>query len=94
MTTGHKRLEARVEGRVQGVCFRYYTRQRATELELLGWVKNEPDGAVRVAAEGPEDRLHQLLDFLDEGPPSAKVTQVDAKWSEAAGDLGPFAVVR
>ncbi len=94
MNTTYKRLEARVEGRVQGVCFRYYTRQRATELELQGWVKNEPDGAVRVAAEGAEDRLQQLLEFLDHGPPSAKVTNLKVTWSEACGDLGPFAVVR
>ena len=64
-----KRLHARVSGRVQGVNFRWNTRQRASELNLTGWVRNLPDGEhVEVVAEGPEDRLRDLVRFLHNGP--------------------------
>jgi acylphosphatase len=89
-----ERVEARVEGRVQGVCFRYYTRRRATELELSGWVKNQPDGSVRVLAEGPRDRLDQLLSFLHQGPEAARVDRVTTDWQPHQGDLSPFSVAR
>ena len=47
------RLEATVFGLVQGVYFRQYTWQEARQLNLVGWVANQPDGTVRVVAEGP-----------------------------------------
>src|SRR3972149_5737919 len=46
-----ERLHATVFGRVQGVSFRFYTRDTATELDLTGWVANRYDGNVEVVAE-------------------------------------------
>lgn len=89
-----KRLEARIEGRVQGVCFRHYTRKRAQELGLHGWVRNERDGSVSVTAEGPQQSLEGLLEFLHQGPQGARVEQVSAQWGQYTGDLEPFAVAR
>lgn len=89
-----ERFEARVEGRVQGVCFRYYTRQRAHELEVNGWVRNERDGSVRVLAEGPRARLDQLLAFLHQGPEGARVDHVQVDWQPHRGDLETFSVAR
>ncbi len=87
-----ERLEAVVEGRVQGVSFRYYTRQRAHQLELKGWVRNENDGSVRVLAEGPREALEALLEFLGHGPEGARVESVSPSWSAGQGDLKPFAI--
>ncbi len=87
-----QRLEARVKGRVQGVCFRHYTSRRARELNLLGWVRNESDGSVMVAAEGPRIQLESLLEFLQEGPEYARVDKVETRWGAALGDLQPFSV--
>lgn len=87
-----ERLEAVVEGRVQGVSFRYYTRQQAHQLELDGWVRNENDGSVRVVAEGPRPALESLLEFLGRGPEGARVEKVSPSWSAAQGDLRPFAI--
>lgn len=89
-----ERFEARVEGRVQGVCFRYYTRQRAQELGLTGWVRNEPDGSVKVLAEGSRPQLNELVAFLHRGPDGAKVTNVSLEWHSSSGDLGSFRVAR
>lgn len=87
-----RRLEATVTGRVQGVSFRYYTQRAAQRLELTGWVANQHDGGVRVVAEGPEAALQQLARFLQQGPPAARVAQVDARWFPAVGEFDSFQV--
>jgi acylphosphatase len=86
-------LHAIVHGRVQGVNFRYHTLLTAQALELTGWVKNRPDGAVEVVAEGPRAALEQLLDFLHHGPSHARVDRVDADWPTPTGQFVRFQVV-
>ena len=88
----HLRLSAVVHGRVQGVGFRYYVRQRAVDLGLAGSVRNRWDGSVEVMADGPRRKLEKLLAFLREGPPSAFVTKVDVQWSAPSNDLAHFEV--
>lgn len=70
------RLHVVVEGRVQGVGFRWFVKQRARANDLAGWVKNLPDGSVEVAADGADDRIAQLRRDLARGPDGAQVTQV------------------
>lgn len=70
---------------MQGVGFRQATRRRALELGLSGWVRNSPDGSVRVHAEGPAQALAELLDFLQRGPRGAHVTGVEAQETKAEG---------
>lgn len=72
-------LRAVVSGRVQGVFFRDATVRRARELGLLGWVRNADDGTVLVHAEGPEPALRELVEFLGEGPPAARVEAVETE---------------
>ena len=87
-----RRLELHVTGRVQGVGFRMFVADRATELGLRGWVANEADGAVRVVAEGPEHRLVRLLLAVREGPPGARVDDVTESWAPAAGTIDGFTI--
>ena len=87
-----KRIEAVVYGMVQGVSFRQYTQQEARKLNLTGWVKNERDRTVRVVAEGPEDALRQLVDWLHVGSPYGRVDKVDVNWSEATDEFTRFEV--
>jgi acylphosphatase len=87
-----KRLEATVYGRVQGVSFRYYTQQKANELNLTGWAANQPDRTVRVVAEGPTDQLEKLLNWLWRGSPSAHVEKVAATWQEATEEFNRFTI--
>jgi DNA ligase D-like protein (predicted 3'-phosphoesterase) len=74
--SGRKAVRAVVSGAVQGVGFREATVRRAGELGVLGWVRNEDDGTVRVHAEGPEEAVDGLLAFLRKGPPGVKVEDV------------------
>jgi acylphosphatase len=71
-----KRMYAHVEGRVQGVGFRYVTAHRAMELGLSGWVSNLPDGSVEVEAQGPAGDVDRLVEFLAKGPPAARVDRL------------------
>jgi DNA ligase D-like protein (predicted 3'-phosphoesterase) len=74
-----------VRGRVQGVFFRETTVQKARELGVLGWVRNADDGTVAVHAEGPAPAVDQLLDFLGEGPPQARVDEVEVESVKVEG---------
>lgn len=88
----NSRLQAQVYGYVQGVNFRWYTRRNATRLGLKGYVRNCEDGTVEVVAEGEQDALQELLDWLHRGPSLARVEKVEAEWEEATGEYGTFEV--
>lgn len=62
-----------VRGRVQGVGYRYFARRAAQSLGLDGFVRNLPDGAVEVVAEGTEEALVGLEQALRTGPAFAAV---------------------
>ena len=76
------RVHLRVQGRVQGVGFRYFVLRRAQELGLTGWVANLGNGDVEAEAEGPEDALRKLVDLVRQGPSAARVDRVSEQWSE------------
>jgi len=82
------RLIARVEGRVQGVGYRMFVRERAEALGLSGWVRNLPSGDVDLEVEGPRATLERLLRELQKGPPASRVQQVHAEWAPARGIHG------
>ncbi len=86
-------LRAIVRGRVQGVNFRWYTRERAVELGLTGWVRNLWDGrSVELVAQGRTESLQELVRFLHRGPPSARVDEVEVDWQQASGEFDRFEV--
>lgn len=86
------RLHAVVEGRVQGVNFRYYTVRTARRLGVTGWVANRWDGTVETVAEGPRAALESFLAFLHEGSPAAHVTRVNFRWEQPTGEFTDFTV--
>ena len=79
-----------VRGRVQGVSYRAYTVETATELGLRGWVKNTHDGGVEITVEGKKDAVGKLIKWCKEGPPMANVKSVLAEWEPFAGDFEDF----
>lgn len=85
-------LKAKVHGRVQGVGFRASTIRKANSLGLGGWVRNEPDGSVRVVAEGPKLMLEDLADWLKRGPSSAHVRTVDISYSSFRDQYSRFRI--
>lgn len=76
---GVRAVAGTVRGRVQGVGFRWFVRERARAFGLAGWVQNLPDGTVAFAAAGPADRVERLLEALRAGPPAAQVTDVEVR---------------
>jgi acylphosphatase len=71
-----------VNGRVQGVGFRYFVVREAQALGLAGWVRNLPDGRVEVLAHGEADLVNALEARLWEGPPHAQVAGVESREAE------------
>ncbi|MET0634733.1 MAG: acylphosphatase [Chitinophagaceae bacterium] len=65
-----------IRGKVQGVFYRKTAKDKARELGLTGWVRNEDDGSVRIEVSGEEKNLEQLVKWCAEGPPRAVVTEV------------------
>jgi acylphosphatase len=66
-----------IEGRVQGVGFRWWTVGEARRLGLSGWVRNLRDGRVEILAIGEPAAIEQLQDACAQGPPGARVTCID-----------------
>ena len=79
-----------VTGRVQGVFFRASTRERALALGLAGKAENLPDGRVEVIACGEAEALDTLGDWLWQGPPAARVDEVQ-RTDLPAQELSGFA---
>jgi acylphosphatase len=76
----HMRIARRflISGRVQGVGFRWFTKDAATREGVRGWVRNLPDGRVEAWAEGDPDSVIRLEAALRLGPRGARVENVYA----------------
>lgn len=81
-----------IEGRVQGVFYRAFTRDLAHDLGLKGWVKNLYDGRVEAVFEGKKELIEQAIKECYSGPPGARVTNIDVKWETFQGDLKGFTI--
>lgn len=69
---------------MQGVWFRESTRREAEPLGLTGYAKNLPDGSVEVLACGEADQVERLARWLQQGPPMARVSRVEAREADVA----------
>ncbi|HEY4672191.1 MAG TPA: acylphosphatase [Gemmatimonadaceae bacterium] len=88
-------IHLEVEGRVQGVGFRWFVVEKAEELGVGGWVRNRPDGRVEIAAAGARDALQKLEVAIREGPSGARVEAVRTLAQVEAGSLSrSFEIVR
>ncbi len=92
MDRAGEQLNARVQGRVQGVGFRVFVRDTAQRLALGGWVQNGDDGSVLVQAVGSHAALAALLTALQQGPSMARVDGVEVVWSSPTGAADRFEV--
>ena len=87
-----QRVRIVVHGSVQGVFFRANVKGVALSLGLKGYAKNLPNGAVEVVAEGPEDKLKELISFCKKGPEAAEVSKVDVEFNKASNEFEGFDV--
>ena len=77
-----------VQGRVQGVGYRWWTVQAATALGLEGWVRNRRDGSVEVLAIGDAATIDQLQESCRQGPRAAVVLAVERYMADDDGSTG------
>lgn len=87
-----KRIIILVSGRVQGVFYRSEAARKANQLNLTGWVKNEPDNSVKILAEGEKEQLEKLIDWAKSGPSLARVDQIDVKWDKDQEEFKDFEI--
>jgi acylphosphatase len=81
-----------IEGRVQGVFYRAFTRELAHSLGLKGWVKNLRDGRVEAVFEGKKELIEQAIKECYIGPPGARVSNIDVNREPFIGDLKGFSI--
>ena len=77
-----------IHGRVQGVGFRYYVKQKADALRITGFVKNQVNGIVYIEAEGEPEELQLFIHFCQQGPSHAWVERVDIQSCPVQGFKG------
>jgi acylphosphatase len=87
-----KRLHVIVEGRVQGVFFRAYTRDEAVRLGLSGWVRNRPNGSVEALVEGEKGAVEKMVQWFYLGSPNSVVEKVHLTEESPVGDSGTFEI--
>jgi acylphosphatase len=87
------RVRALVRGRVQGVGFRYFVVRQARGFGLNGWVRNRPDGAVEIEAEGARTALESLIQAVRTGPSGSRIAEVVEDWSEHSPAYRAFEVI-
>jgi acylphosphatase len=86
------RVRLKIYGRVQGVFFRASTLDKAKELGLSGWVRNNPDGSVEVLAEGFKEGIEKLVEWSRAGPRHAVVNRVDIQWERFVDEFTGFTI--
>ena len=86
------RIRIKVYGLVQGVFFRFNTKEKAKELGLKGWVKNMEDGSVEILVEGNEEKIKELIEWCKSGPGMARVDKVDVEEDVTKEKLKKFEI--
>ena len=83
-----------LSGRVQGVGFRYFTRQNAENLNINGWVRNRRDGKVEAVLQGSPENVEEMIARMKQGPSSARVDDVEIREAPADEEFTGFKVRR
>jgi len=88
-----KAVRIRIEGRVQGVGFRYSARHEAIRRSLNGWVRNADDGSVEIHCQGAAEAVDSMLSWLKEGPPGARVVDLKIRPVSPDASYTSFSIV-
>ncbi len=81
--------QIKVLGKVQGVYFRASAKQKAMNLGIHGFIKNQQDGSVVLEIEGDEDAVNNMVNWCKQGPALARVSNIEVK-NEAARNFVSF----
>jgi acylphosphatase len=88
-----KTLRLIVRGKVQGVGFRYFAKDKALELQITGWVRNLPDRTVEILAQGPGETLERFMQSIEIGPLGSRVEKVESQWIPDEKDQRRFEII-
>ena len=83
-----------ISGDVQGVGYRFFAQRAAAHHQIVGYVRNMPDGSVEALAEGPAQSVEGFKIDLATGPKYARVDQVEEQVLEPSGLYSSFRVER
>ena len=83
-----------VSGDVQGVGFRFFAQRVAARHQVVGYVRNLPDGTVEAYAEGTPEGVESFRHDLSVGPGHARVSQVEEISLEPTGQYRAFRIER
>ena len=86
------RVKIKVYGLVQGVFFRFNTKEKADELGLRGWVENKEDGSVEILTEGPDEKVKELIEWCKGGSGMARVDRVEVEENTTKEKLREFKI--
>lgn len=89
-----KRCKLLIRGKVQGVRFRAFLKERADTLGIVGWCRNLSSGEVEALAVGDEARLKMFMEEAREGPIGSDVSGVSTEWAEDAEGFQGFTILR
>ncbi|WP_430785669.1 acylphosphatase [Virgibacillus flavescens] len=79
-----------VNGLVQGVGFRFATKQKADSLDLRGWVKNMENGTVQIQVEGQEKQIETFISSIKDNPtPVSRVEHIEVKKVDHVDHMEP-----
>jgi acylphosphatase len=81
-----------VRGRVQGVGFRWFVEKEASDIGVIGWVRNNDDGTVEILATGTSQQLTELHRCLREGPRASRVDEVEVSEAQPVEGLKAFGI--
>ncbi|MGB9678223.1 MAG: acylphosphatase, partial [Candidatus Ratteibacteria bacterium] len=87
-----KRYHIYISGRVQGVGFRWYAQRIAKNIDILGWVKNLPDGKVEIIAEGNEENLERFIEELKKGYLGGNIRNIEKIEEKYTGEFKNFQI--
>jgi len=88
-----KSVKVKVFGFVQGIGYRSWTKRKAEELGLKGWVKNLEDGTVESYLEGEEHSLNLMIELMKKGPRFARVEKIEVKSENQVKGYENFQIV-
>jgi acylphosphatase len=84
----------KVNGTVQGIFFKNFTKEHADKLKLRGFVRSLEDGDLEVFVEGEKENIAKLIEILKQGPQHSQIRNIKTEERKWSGDLKEFKILR
>jgi acylphosphatase len=89
----NKRAHLIITGRVQGVWYRSYTKDKAQKIGLTGWVRNLENGDVEAIIEGEEKAVEEMIEWCYSGSPLSKVEEIQTIYDKFIDEFDEFTIL-